>query len=113
MKSSNHWGKIFFKIILGASPCRGKVIIVTKGGIIQVKTIIILTFFSRKSHFYGHFWRKSSFHFNIITFERTNINCSLANFKRAASSHEKLYIENEEFFNLYVAFYHDLLIAHL
>ena len=38
--------------------------------------------------------------------------CSLANFKRIASSHEKLYNEQERDFCFYVAFYYDLLITH-
>ena len=47
-------------------------------------------FFSRKSnlHYYFH-QRKNNFHFYIISFKRTYVNCSLANFKRVASSHEK------------------------
>ena len=36
---------------MGASPYRGKVIIVTKGGIIQVKTIILTFFFQGKVTF--------------------------------------------------------------
>ena len=51
----------------------------------------MVTFFSRKSNFYGHFQRTNSFHFYIISFKRKYVNCSLANFKRLASSDEKLY----------------------
>ena len=46
LKSSNHLGEEFFSVILGASPYGGAVVLVTKGegrgGIILIKTIIIL-----------------------------------------------------------------------
>ena len=42
---------------------------------------------------YDYFQRTNSLHFYIISFKRAYVNCSLANFKRVASSHEKLYIE--------------------
>ena len=47
------------------------------GGIIQVKTIILWHFLSRKSNFYGHFQKKNSFDFYIISFKITYANCSL------------------------------------
>ena len=46
---------------------------------------------SRKKIGKSNFPRKNSFNFDIICFKRTYINCSLANFKRVASSHEKLH----------------------
>ena len=49
-----------------------------------------IIFVSRKSNFYGHFQSKNSFHFYIVSFKRTYINRSLANFNRAASSHKQL-----------------------
>ena len=39
------------------------------------------------------FKEKNSSHFYIISFKRTYVNRSLANFKRKASSHKKLYNE--------------------
>ena len=47
-----------------------------------------------KSNFHCHIQRKNSFHFYTISSKRTYVNCSLlANAKRVASSHEKLYNE--------------------
>ena len=59
------------------------------------------------------FKEKNSFHFYIISFKRTYVNCSLANFKRVASSHEKLYNEQQRILYFYVTFYYDFLIIHL
>ena len=70
---------------------------VTKGGHNSSQNNYhIITFFLRKSNFYGHFQRKNSFHFYIISFKRSYVNCSLDIFKRVATFHEMLY--NEKFF---------------
>ena len=68
------------------------VVKVTKGGQSNYHTIKKF-FFSRKKNFYGDFQRKNSFDFCIISFKGTCVNCNNANFKRVASSHEKLYNE--------------------
>ena len=71
-----------------------------KVGMIQVKQLSYYNIFLRKNNFYGHFQRKSSFHFYNINFKRRYVNCSLTNFKRVASSHEKLYNEQWRIFIL-------------
>ena len=77
----------------GASPYRETMIKVTKGWYnSRQNKYHTIPFFLEKSNFYGHFQRKSSFHF-YISFKRAYVNCSLANFKRVASSYEKLYNE--------------------
>ena len=49
---------------------------------------------------YGHFQRQNSFNFYIVSFNRAYAKGSLANFKRVASSHEKLYNEQRRIFVL-------------
>ena len=93
----------------------GTVIMVTKAGhnSSQNNYHIITFFFLRKSNFYGHFQRKNSFHFYIISFKRSYVNCSLAIFKGVATFHEMLYNEQRRIFYFYVAFYYGFLITHL
>ena len=74
-------GRAFFHHTGGQFHMGNTVIMVTKGGeggIIQVKTIIILKhLFQGKSNFYDHFQRKNSSDFYIISFKTTYANCSL------------------------------------
>ena len=77
MESSNHWRESFFSSYWGGG-----------GGVKGEKQI------------YGHFQRKNSFNFYIVSFNRAYAKGSLANFKRVASSHEKLYNEQRRIFVL-------------
>ena len=90
LNSLNYWRKSFF---LGGggggNPIRGgAVIMVTNLGIIQVKTINH-TFCLRKKNFSGHFYRKNSLHFYIISFKRTYVNCSVANFRSCTMNNDE------------------------
>ena len=79
LKSSDHWGR--GKSIWGDSD-NGKQ---RGGGVhnsVQNNYHTRTFFFSRKNNFHGHFQRKNSFHFYIISFKRTYVNCSLANFEQ-------------------------------
>ena len=58
-------------------------------------------------------FKEKSFHFYIIGFIRRYVNSSHINFKRVASSHEKLHNEQGRSFCFYVTSYYDLLVAHL
>ena len=49
-------------------------------------------------------FKENSFHFYIINFKRTYVNCNLA---------EKLYSEQRRIFYFYVACYYDFLKTHL
>ena len=92
LKSSNHWGNSFFTLYGGKSIWGDSDNGNQRGGghSSGQNNYHTRTFFSRKSNSYGHFQRKSRFHFHITSFKWTYINCSLANFKRVASSHDKL-----------------------
>ena len=94
LKTSNHWGGEMFSYVGGGGGVHtwgnsdnGN----QRGHNSGQNNNHTVTFVSRKSNFYGHFRRTNSFHFHIISFKRKYVNCSLANFKRLASSHEKLY----------------------
>ena len=81
-KLKSFGGRGFFHHMGGQVHMGNTVIMVTKGekrgGIIQVKTIIILwQFFSRENNFYDHFQRKNSFDFYIFSFKMTYANFSL------------------------------------
>ena len=111
-------GDEFFSLYGGwTSPYEGAVIMVTKGeGHNSGQNNYTKTFFfsrKRKSNFNGHFQRKNSFHFCIINFKRTCVNCSLAKFKRVAFFHEKLYNEQQIIIYSYVTFCYDFLKTHL
>ena len=91
LKSSNHWGNSFFALYGGKSIWGDSDNGNQRGGHSSGQNNYhTRTFCSRKSNSYGHFQRKSRFHFHITSFKWTYINCSLTNFKRVASSHDKL-----------------------
>ena len=75
--------------ILIAHSYERTLLMVTKGGIIQVKTIMIKKLFQEKVTFMVTFREKIVF----VSFKRPYVNCSLADFKRVAISNEKLYSE--------------------
>ena len=75
--------------ILIAHSYESTLLMVTKGGIIQVKTIMIKKLFQEKVTFMVTFREKIVF----VSFKRPYVNCSLADFKRVAISNEKLYSE--------------------
>ena len=83
MESSNHWRESFFSSYWGGGWGGGG-----GGGVNGEKQI------------YGHYQRKNSFNFYIVSFNRAYAKGSLANFKRVASSHEKLYNEQRRIFVL-------------
>ena len=80
MESSNHWRESFFSSYWGGGGAGEGV----KG----------------EKQIYGHFQRQNSFNFYIVSFNRAYAKGSLANFKRVASSHEKLYNEQRRIFVL-------------
>ena len=47
------------------------------------------TFCLRKKNFSGHFYRKNSLHFYIISFKRTYVNCSVANFRSCTMNNDE------------------------
>ena len=91
LKSLNHWGRGFFHHMGGHCPYEGGVSDNDnkRRGHNSGQQLSHYNIFSSNKKFP----RKYSFHFYIISFKRTYLNCSVANFKRVASSHEKLYNE--------------------
>ena len=119
-KSLDHWGGRVFFIIWGIG---GRPICSYGGGgkvggssdKVNQRGAKQLSYYKKnfcqgKKNFYSDFQRKNSFDFCIISFKGTCVNCNNANFKRVASSHEKLYNEQWIIFYVYVTLYYDFLI---